>query len=150
MVWRRIGMEIQNNINTGLTQNLDRSKVMAITGIDRVDPEWQNRPSGLRTRLQETKICACAGQIPRDSLGGSCGPLLRRQLHVVGPNYEVPGLVIANRPTSRRIGRPVHLLDEIAQDRICSTCVNEEQLMDLTRGHVLAVFLQESRRERFV
>jgi len=43
MAWRRIGMVIQNKLNTGLMQNFDRAKVIAVTGVDQVNPEWQKK-----------------------------------------------------------------------------------------------------------
>ena len=43
MVWRMLGMNILNGMNEGITKNLQMSKVMSITGIEKIDPEWQRK-----------------------------------------------------------------------------------------------------------
>lgn len=43
MVWRMLGMIILEQMNEGITKNLHMSKVMSITGIKSIDPEWQNK-----------------------------------------------------------------------------------------------------------
>ncbi|KPL08046.1 hypothetical protein AMJ86_02160 [bacterium SM23_57] len=43
MVWRMLGMSILEEMNAGITKNLQMSKVMSITGIESIDPEWQKK-----------------------------------------------------------------------------------------------------------
>jgi len=43
MVWRMLGMSILEEMNEGLTKNLQMSKVMSITGIKNIGPEWQKK-----------------------------------------------------------------------------------------------------------
>jgi len=43
MVWRMIIMDILNRKNEGITENLQMSKVLTITGIENIDPEWQKK-----------------------------------------------------------------------------------------------------------
>ena len=43
MLWRRIGMSILEEMNESMTKNLQMSKVMTITEIDSINPEWQER-----------------------------------------------------------------------------------------------------------
>ena len=40
MVWRMLGMSLLEEMNEGITKNLQMSKVMSITGIKSIDPEW--------------------------------------------------------------------------------------------------------------
>lgn len=43
MVWRMLGMSILEEMNEGMTKNLQMSKVMSITKIDSINPEWQKK-----------------------------------------------------------------------------------------------------------
>ena len=43
MVWRMLGMGILEEMNEGITKNLDMTKVMSITGIERIDPDWMKK-----------------------------------------------------------------------------------------------------------
>jgi pimeloyl-ACP methyl ester carboxylesterase len=43
MVWRKLGMSILEEMDEGMTKNLDMSKVMSITEIESFDPEWQKK-----------------------------------------------------------------------------------------------------------
>jgi pimeloyl-ACP methyl ester carboxylesterase len=43
MVWRMLGMTILQEMNEGMTRNLDMAKVVAVTGIEGIDPEWQQK-----------------------------------------------------------------------------------------------------------
>ena len=51
--WRRIGMDIQNKINTGLMKNLDTSKFWTITALDSIGPEWQNKSMTVGTAMYD-------------------------------------------------------------------------------------------------
>ncbi len=43
MVWRMLGMNLLEEMNEGITKNLQMSKVMTITEIESIDPEWQKK-----------------------------------------------------------------------------------------------------------
>jgi pimeloyl-ACP methyl ester carboxylesterase len=43
MMWRILAMRILEEMNEGITKNLHMSKVMSITGIENIDPEWMNK-----------------------------------------------------------------------------------------------------------
>ena len=43
MVWRMLGMRILGDMKEGITKNLDMSKVLAVTGVENIDPEWMNK-----------------------------------------------------------------------------------------------------------
>jgi len=43
MVWRILAMRILGEMNESIIKNLDMSKVMSVTGIENIDPEWQNK-----------------------------------------------------------------------------------------------------------
>ena len=43
MVWRMLGMRILEEMNDGITKNLQMSKVMSIKGIESIDPEWMKK-----------------------------------------------------------------------------------------------------------
>jgi pimeloyl-ACP methyl ester carboxylesterase len=43
MVWRMLIMTMLNEMNDGITKNFQMSKVMSITGIKKIDPEWQKK-----------------------------------------------------------------------------------------------------------
>lgn len=43
MVWRMLAMNLLEKMNDGLTKNLDMSKVISISGIEKVDPDWMNK-----------------------------------------------------------------------------------------------------------
>ena len=40
MVWRMLYMNLSNSMNEGAVKNLQMSKVMSTTGIEKVDPKW--------------------------------------------------------------------------------------------------------------
>lgn len=43
MIWRMLGMSLLEEMNEGMTKNLQMSKVMSITGIESIEPEWMNK-----------------------------------------------------------------------------------------------------------
>ncbi len=43
MVWRMLIMNMLNGTKEGITKNLQMSKVMSITGIENINPEWQKK-----------------------------------------------------------------------------------------------------------
>ena len=43
MVWRMLGMSILGGMNEGILKNLQMSKVISVTGIARIEPEWQRK-----------------------------------------------------------------------------------------------------------
>ncbi len=43
MGWRMLGMRILEEMNEGMSRNLNMSKVMSITGIGSIDPQWQKK-----------------------------------------------------------------------------------------------------------
>jgi pimeloyl-ACP methyl ester carboxylesterase len=43
MVWRMLGMNLLEEMNEGITKNLQMSKVISITEIESIDPEWQKK-----------------------------------------------------------------------------------------------------------
>jgi proline iminopeptidase len=43
MVWRMLGMNLLAKMNEGLDKNFDMSKVISITGIEKIDPGWMNK-----------------------------------------------------------------------------------------------------------
>jgi pimeloyl-ACP methyl ester carboxylesterase len=43
IVWRMIAMNLLNNMNEGIARNLEMEKVMAVTGIESVDPAWMKK-----------------------------------------------------------------------------------------------------------
>ncbi|UCC40346.1 MAG: alpha/beta fold hydrolase [Candidatus Aminicenantes bacterium] len=43
MIWRMLGMNIVERMNEGILKNLHMSKVMSVTGIARIEPEWQRK-----------------------------------------------------------------------------------------------------------
>jgi len=43
MVWRMLGMSLLNGMGEGITKNLQMSKVMSVTGIESIDPEWMKK-----------------------------------------------------------------------------------------------------------
>jgi len=51
MVWRMLGMSILEEMNEGITKNLDMSKVMSITGIERIDPDWMKKSMVIATTM---------------------------------------------------------------------------------------------------
>lgn len=43
MVWRMLAMRLLEEKKDGMTKNLQMSKVLSVTGIKNIDPEWQNK-----------------------------------------------------------------------------------------------------------
>jgi pimeloyl-ACP methyl ester carboxylesterase len=43
MVWRTLGMLLLAGMGEGISKNLDMSKVMSITGIESIDPDWMKK-----------------------------------------------------------------------------------------------------------
>ena len=43
MVWRMMGMNLLTEMNESMTENLDMSQVISITGIEKIDPYWMNK-----------------------------------------------------------------------------------------------------------
>lgn len=43
MVWRMLAMRILSEMNEGIGKNLDMSKVMSVTGIEKSDPDWMRK-----------------------------------------------------------------------------------------------------------
>jgi pimeloyl-ACP methyl ester carboxylesterase len=43
MVWRMLIMNMLNRMKEGITKNLQMPKVMSITGIENINPEWQKK-----------------------------------------------------------------------------------------------------------
>jgi pimeloyl-ACP methyl ester carboxylesterase len=43
IVWRKLAMNILEEMNDGISKNLKMSKVLSTTGIECIDPEWQNK-----------------------------------------------------------------------------------------------------------
>jgi pimeloyl-ACP methyl ester carboxylesterase len=43
MVWRMLIMTMLNRMKEGMTKNFEMSKVMTITGTEKIDPEWQKK-----------------------------------------------------------------------------------------------------------
>ena len=43
MVWRMLGMNLLAEMNESLAKNLDMSKVISITGIEKIDPDWMRK-----------------------------------------------------------------------------------------------------------
>jgi pimeloyl-ACP methyl ester carboxylesterase len=43
MVWRLLAMNLLEEMNEGITKSLQMSKVMSITEIESIDPEWQKK-----------------------------------------------------------------------------------------------------------
>ncbi len=51
MVWRMLIMNMLNGTNDGITKNFQMSKVMSITGIENIDPEWQKKMIGIGSAM---------------------------------------------------------------------------------------------------
>ncbi len=43
MVWRMLIVAMLNEMNEGITKNFQMSKVMTVTGTEKIDPEWQKK-----------------------------------------------------------------------------------------------------------
>jgi pimeloyl-ACP methyl ester carboxylesterase len=43
MVWRMLIMTMLNRMKEGITKNFEMSKMMTITGTEKIDPEWQKK-----------------------------------------------------------------------------------------------------------
>jgi pimeloyl-ACP methyl ester carboxylesterase len=43
MVWRMLIVAMLNEMNEGITKNFQMSKVMTMTGTEKIDPEWQKK-----------------------------------------------------------------------------------------------------------
>lgn len=43
MVWRMLAMSLLNGMGEGITKNLQMSKIMSVTGIKSIDPDWMKK-----------------------------------------------------------------------------------------------------------
>src|SRR5690554_4626829 len=125
-----------------VAQPTEMQVVCERNGSVRFDSTREHLADAPSASLKEAEICTGSSQICRHSADRGIRPGLGRQALLVGSRDEFACFGIGEHIASRGVRRPIHIADEVSENRVGSTGIDQEHLLKLARGQSLAESLQ--------